>query len=178
MACSPSNNDRSRWTVSLLNIKRDDRLLEIGFGPGIAIELASKMATEGFVAGVDHSEVMVRQATKRNAAAIRGGKVALYLGSAAKLPTFDQPFDKIFTINSLHFWTDPIDRLKELRGLLKPGGMIAVTIQPRSRTATDETAMLIGQELVANLERAGFLNNRVEIRQTKPVSVACALGIK
>jgi SAM-dependent methyltransferase len=178
MARSPSNNDRSRWTVSLLDIKRDDRLLEIGFGPGIAIELASKMATEGFVAGVDHSEVMVRQATKRNAAAIRDGKVALYLGSAAKLPSFDQPFDKIFTINSLHFWTDPIDRLKELRDLLKPGGMIAVTIQPRSRSASDATAMLIGQELVANLERAGFFNNRVEIRQAKPVSVACALGIK
>jgi SAM-dependent methyltransferase len=177
MARSASNNDRSRWTISLLDIQRHDRLLEIGFGPGIAIELATKMATEGFIAGIDHSEVMVRQAAKRNAAAIREGKVELYLGSASKLPTFDQPFDKIFTINSIHFWADPIDRLKELRALLRPGGMIAVVIQPRSRSATDATTRLVGEELVANLQRAGFVNCRLEIKQIAPVSVACAIGI-
>ena len=73
MAYRPSNQDRIRWTISLLNIKPDDRLLEIGFGPGFAIELVSKITSEGFVAGIDHSEVMVRQASKRNARAIREG---------------------------------------------------------------------------------------------------------
>lgn len=178
MARTPSNHERIRRTISLLNIERHDRVLEIGFGPGIAIELASKLTTEGFVAGVDHSEVMLQQAAKRNAAAIRDGKVALWLGSVSKLPTFDQPFEKIFTINSIHFWTDPIDRLKELRTLLRPGGTIAVTIQPRSRNANDTTTRLIGEEMTSNLQRAGFSNCRLEIRQTKPVSFACALGIK
>jgi len=178
MARSPSNLDRIRWTISLLEIKPHDRVLEIGFGPGIAIELASKFATRGFIAGVDHSEVMVRQAAKRNAPDIRNGKVALLHGSVANLPTFGEPFDKIFTINSVHFWTDPIDRLRDLRQLLKPGGLIAVTIQPRSRGATDESAKLIGEEIAANLERAGFSRSRLEMRQTKPVAVACALGIR
>ena len=36
----------------------------------------------------------------------------------------------------------------KLRGMLEPGGLIAVTIQPRSRNATDETTNLIGEELV------------------------------
>jgi ubiquinone/menaquinone biosynthesis C-methylase UbiE len=176
MARSASNKERSHWTISLLDIRRNDRLLEIGFGPGIAIELASKIAKEGFVAGVDHSAVMVQQASKRNAAAIREGRVELRFGSVSNLPTFDQPFDKIFTINSIHFWTDPIERLKELRALLRPGGMIAVVIQPRSRSATDTTARLVGEELVVDLEHAGFVNCRLEIKQIKPVSVACAIG--
>lgn len=87
MALTPSNQKRIRWTISLLDIKPDDRLLEIGFGPGFAIELISKIASEGFIAGVDHSEVMVQQAEKRNARAIRDGKVVLRHGSVSHLPS-------------------------------------------------------------------------------------------
>jgi ubiquinone/menaquinone biosynthesis C-methylase UbiE len=178
MTYRPSNQERIRWTISLLNIKPDDRLLEVGFGPGYAIELASKIASEGFIVGVDHSEVMVRQARKRNTKAIRDGRVALQLGTVSNLPQFNEPFDKIFTINSIHFWSEPIYCLKELRKLLKPGGTIAVTLQPRSRGATDTTTNEIGKELVTNLERAGFSQVKLQIREIKPVSVACALGIR
>lgn len=178
MTHTPSNQDRIHWTISLLNIRPDDRVLEIGFGPGFAIELISKIASKGFIAGIDHSEVMVRQACRRNARAIRDGKVMLQLGSASNLPKFDQPFDKIFTINSIHFWSEPIDCLLKLRKLLRPGGLIAVTLQPRSRSATDATTKEVGKEISMNLERAGFSQVRLEMRETKPVSVACALGIK
>jgi hypothetical protein len=84
----------------------------------------------------------------------------------------------LFTINSIHFWNEPIDCLKELRKLLRPGGLIAVTLQPRSRSATDEATNEIGKEIAMNLERAGFSQVRLEIRQSKSISVACALGIK
>jgi ubiquinone/menaquinone biosynthesis C-methylase UbiE len=178
MARTRSNQERIRWTISLLNIRPDDRLLEIGFGPGFGIEFVSEIASEGLVVGIDHSEVMVRQASKRNAKAIRDGKVMLRLGSVSDLPKFNELFDKSFTINSIHFWTEPIDCLKELRKLLKPGGMIAVTLQPRSRSATDETTKNVGEEVATNLERAGFSEVRLEIREMKPVSVACALGIR
>ena len=178
MARTPSNQERIHWTIALLDIKPDDRLLEIGFGPGMAIELVSKIASEGFIAGVDHSEVMVRQASRRNARAIRDGKVMLRLGSVSKLPKFNESFDKIFTINSIHFWHEPVDCLKELWHLLRPGGLIAVTIQPRSRSATDATTKEIGEEVAMNLKRAGFAQCKLEIRHIKPVSVACAIGIK
>jgi ubiquinone/menaquinone biosynthesis C-methylase UbiE len=178
MASSSSNQNRIHWTLSLLDIQPDDRLLEIGFGPGFAVELASKIASEGWIAGVDHSGVMVRQASKRNARSIRDGKVVLRLGSVSNLPTFNEPFDKIFTINSIHFWNDPVDCLKTLRKQLRPGGLIAVTIQPRSRSATDETTLEMGKEIAMNLNRAGFSQVTLEIKQLRPVSVACALGIK
>ena len=64
---------------------------------------------------------MVRQAGRRNAEAIRAGRVELRLGSVSSLPTFSQPFDKIFTINSIHFWHDPVECLKSLRMALKAG---------------------------------------------------------
>src|SRR5262245_14472423 len=88
MVHTRSNQDRIRWTISLLNIRANERVLEIGFGPGFGIALVSKITSDGFIAGVDHSEVMLRQASKRNAMAIRDGKVELRLGSASKLPKF------------------------------------------------------------------------------------------
>jgi SAM-dependent methyltransferase len=178
MLHTPSNHYRTLWTISLLDIQPTDRLLEIGFGPGLAIELASRMAPRGFVAGVDHSEVMLRQAAKRNAPAIRDGKVELRLGSASQLPSFDQPFDKIIAINSIHFWTDPVECLKKLRTLLRPGGMIAITIQPRSLGATHTTAKYIGEEITANLELAGFTNCRLVMKQATSVPIACGVAIK
>jgi SAM-dependent methyltransferase len=177
MARTPSNNHRIQWTLELLDIKPSDRVLEVGFGPGVAIALASKLAPNGFVTGVDHSDVMVRQASKRNAEALREGRVTLLLGSAANLPRFDAPFDKIFTINSIHFWSRPVHCLRQLRSVLKAGGLIAVTVQPRSRSATHETTNIVGEDLLTHLEQAGFSQCRVEVRRAKPVSVACALGI-
>lgn len=176
MARTASNHERMHWTLSLLDILPADRVLEIGFGPGFAIQRASMLASRGFVAGVDHSEVMVRQAGKLNARAVRAGQVVLQLGSASNLPGFDQSFDKIFTINSIHFWNDPVQCLKGLRSFLKPGGLIAVTLQPRSRSATDADAAEIGREVGRNLELAGFSEVRIEIRRMKPISAACTLG--
>jgi SAM-dependent methyltransferase len=69
--------------VELLNIRPSDRVLEVGFGPGVGIQLLAEKATSGEVAGIDCSEEMVEQATARNAAAVECGRVELQLGSVA-----------------------------------------------------------------------------------------------
>ncbi|MFQ5859777.1 MAG: class I SAM-dependent methyltransferase [Anaerolineae bacterium] len=178
MAHRRQNRERNLWTISLLDIQQDDRVLEIGFGPGVAIQEISKIVVNGFVVGIDHSQAMVRQAEKRNAAAIRDGRVKLRLGSVSALPVFSEPFDKCFAVNAIHHWDEPIERLKGLRQLLGPSGLIAITEQPRSRGATDETAQEIGKEIVAALTKAGFSQIRIETKKMKPVSAVCALGIK
>jgi spermidine synthase len=43
MAHRSSNRRRSAWAVSLLGVERDDRVLEIGFGPGVAIRELSRI---------------------------------------------------------------------------------------------------------------------------------------
>ncbi len=176
MARRPSNLERIRWTLSLLDVKPRDRVLEVGFGPGVAIGLLSKIASQGFVAGIDHSQEMVRHAARRNAEAVRAGRVALYCASASAPPEFKEPFDKILTINAIHFWEDPVECLKKLRRLLRPGGLMAVTLQPRTSTATDATTAILGQEIAANLERAGFSHCDLKIRKTGSGAVACVVA--
>src|SRR4029453_12607335 len=124
MAHRSSNRRRNAWAVALLDVQRDDRVLEIGFGPGIAIHELSRIAVEGHVFGLDHCAGMLHQASRRSAAAILAGRVDLKLGSVESLPTFDTPFDKILAVNTAMFWDRPTGRLEELRHLLRAGGRI------------------------------------------------------
>jgi SAM-dependent methyltransferase len=152
-------------------------VLEVGFGPGVAIQEFARRATSGHVVGVDHSEVMVHVARKRNAAAVRAGRVDLRLGTAEHLPEFDAPFDKILAVNSLMFWDDPFARLVQLRGLMRAGGRIAIAYQPRGPGATDETAAQAGREMAEQFADAGFIDVRVESLDLRPTNAVCVLGV-
>src|SRR5262249_28898737 len=66
----PSNRQCNSWGGSLPEAHPRAPVLEIGFGPGLAIaELAHRAGGSGHVYGIDHSEVRLRQAARRNAIA-------------------------------------------------------------------------------------------------------------
>jgi SAM-dependent methyltransferase len=114
------------WVINHLQIAPGEQILEVGFGPGVALHYVAKQTPAGHIAGVDYSEVMVRQATARNAAAIAAGKVVLHYGPAAALPFGDQTFDGAFSINSMQLWPDAVAGLRAIKRVLKPGGRIAL----------------------------------------------------
>lgn len=178
MAHRASNRQRNGWVVAQLNVRSADRVLEIGFGPGVAIaELSQRIGASGHVYGIDHSRVMLEQASRRNAAAIRAGRVSLIQASVNDLPAaFDGPFDAIVAVNSLGFWTAPRTRLEELRRRLKPGGRIAIASQPRSAGATRSTSLAAGREITDLLESAGFSQARTEMLDLEP-PVVCVLAV-
>jgi SAM-dependent methyltransferase len=103
-----TNRKAAAWAIDLLDVRPDDHVLEVGFGPGVGVELVAKAATEGRVAGVDSSDEMVVQATTRNAKAIESGQVELRCGSAERPPFEDGIFDKALAVNSMQVWPDPI----------------------------------------------------------------------
>jgi ubiquinone/menaquinone biosynthesis C-methylase UbiE len=175
MAHRSSNKQRNHWVVSLLDVQPTDRVLEIGFGPGLAIAELSRLATRGMVYGVDHSDTMLKQATRRNAAAIRARRVKLVRASSEHLPPFGEPLDAVFAVNSLGFWPEPTQRLVELRTLLRPGGRIAIATQPRCPGATEETSTQAAREIVHRLREAGFTKTRVETLDLEP-PVVCVLA--
>src|SRR5580693_9250104 len=171
----PSNRQRNRWVVSLLGVRSASRVLEIGFGPGVAVAELVR-AGAGHVYGIDHSGVMLRQASRRNAAAIRAGRVTLINASADQLPpAVDGPFDAILAVNSLGFWPAPAERLAELRRRLAPGGRIAIASQPRCPGATADTSRGAARETEDLLRDAGFSQVSTQTLQLSP-PVICVLA--
>jgi len=175
MALRSSNRQRNVWAVGLLGVEPIDHVLEIGFGRGIAIRALSRRATHGLVCGVDHSTVMVRRATRRNAVALRAGRVDLRLASVEQLPTFAEPFDKVLAVNTMGMWREPEAVFQALRRLMRPRGRIAIVSQPRCPGATAETTVAAGRERAARLTAAGFTRIRSDTLALKP-PVICVLG--
>ncbi|MCP4004072.1 MAG: class I SAM-dependent methyltransferase [bacterium] len=176
LATRGSNRERNAWTVNLLDIQPRDRVLELGFGPGLGIRRASQRASEGYVVGVDHSATMLQHARARNAAAVRANRVELIEGSLDQLPSFDQPFDKVFAVNSLQFSPDLLGVLKSIRERMRVGGRIAITLQSRAKNATDADSIRGAERGGALLEQVGFESVRVETLDLKPVCAACVLA--
>jgi SAM-dependent methyltransferase len=175
MAHRPSNRQRNRWVVALLAVQPADSVLEIGFGPGVAIAELVR-AGAGHVYGIDHSEVMVRQASRRNAAAIRAGRVTLVNASVDRLPpALGGPFDAVLAVNSLGFWPAKTERLAELRQRLAPGGRIAIVSQPRCPGATAATSRSAADEVENLLRAAGFRHLSTETLPLSPPAV-CVLA--
>lgn len=149
------------WTISLLDIQPEEHVLEPGFGAGRAIELVAAQASSGHVYGIDHSQEMVRAASRRNAKTIKAGRVTLYHGDLATLPFADNQFDKIFSIQTLYFWSDPAQTLSEIFRVLKPGGMLVVTlstgtIDTAETTGLERYQILLEEQILPCMKQLGF----------------------
>ena len=149
-----SNRDCAAWVVGQLGIRERDNILEIGFGPGVAIALLAETPA-GHIAGVDQSVEMVEQATARNAETIAHGRVSLQRGSVERLRFADGTFDRALAINSMQTWPDAIGGLREVHRVLKPGGALALGFtrhsgQSKGRLA--ETLLSAGFTAVSVLE--------------------------
>jgi ubiquinone/menaquinone biosynthesis C-methylase UbiE len=95
------NQDVNRWAVELLTLQATDRVLDLGCGPGVGVALAAELVTDGFVAGVDPSPLMVSQATEGNRTIIELGRVEIHHASALQLPFPEGSFTKAFAVNNV-----------------------------------------------------------------------------
>ena len=118
--------------VARLGMKADDDVIEIGFGPGLALEALARVVTLGHLTGVDPSALMHRRAGARNVEAIRQGRLTLVKGLAGALPFADASFDAALAIDNLHFWPDRLAGLRELRRVLRIGAPFLCAFTPPS----------------------------------------------
>ncbi|CAB3803515.1 Putative methyltransferase YrhH [Paraburkholderia ultramafica] len=159
-----TNQPCAAWVVDLLEIRGTDSVLEVGFGPGVGIQLLAASAKH--IAGIDPSPEMLRQATVRNAQAIDCGQVDLRIGSAERLPFEENTFDKALTINSMQVWPDATAGLIEMQRVMKSGARIALGFTLHS-----------GQQrsgLVERLAVAGF----AEAKVIETDNAFCAIAAK
>jgi len=161
------NQAQYRGVERALALEEPDTVLEIGFGNGYLLErFASRYGCRLF--GVDISEDMIELVARRCRQLIADGQVSLVLGDAQDTGLESASFDKVYTINTIYFWSDLEAGLAEIRRVLKPGGVLALGFYPketldRVAIATHGYHKYHLEELVGSIEQAGFVVSATQL---------------
>jgi ubiquinone/menaquinone biosynthesis C-methylase UbiE len=126
------NAKMNEFAVEMLDVQPDDQALEIGFGHGRTIRMIAERAKAGFVAGVDLSDVMVRQAAKYNLDLIVAGRAEVCQGSVTDLPYECGRFTKVLAVNNYQFWPNAELNLGETRRVMREGGLLVICLRMHS----------------------------------------------
>lgn len=126
------------WALGFFDLARNDSVLDIGCGGGATIKRLSEMIEDGYICGVDHSELSVKLSTKFNKHDVECGKVKVKHASVEELPFENNSFDDIITVESFYFWPDPQENLKEVYRVLKNGGRFLIVADINGDAELDE----------------------------------------
>jgi ubiquinone/menaquinone biosynthesis C-methylase UbiE len=123
-------SERLRFIVDQLEIRPDDRVLEIGCGHGVAATFVCERLESGRLTAVDRSPKMIEAAARRNAEYVDAGKAEFLVAALEDLDLGDRVFDKIFAVRVGLFHRDP-DRAHGLaEPWLAPGGTVFAFFDP------------------------------------------------
>ena len=142
----------TEWTV-----------VDVGTGTGFMLPLIAPHVKR--VIGVDPSNAMLKGAKKR-VAELGRGNVEIRQGKAERLPMEDWSADAVLLTLVLAYTEDPAAALREVRRVLKPGGIaLVMDLQPHNvelfRERLNHRWMGFGQEQMSQwMEGAGFTGVR------------------
>ena len=115
---------RLRAVVGRLDVRPDDRVLEIGCGHGVAATLVCERLEGGRLTAIDRSEKMIQTAMRRNAAHVEEGRAEFFVADLEDFDPGDHRFDKIFAVRVGLFHRDPERARGIVEGWLAPGGAV------------------------------------------------------
>ncbi len=145
--------------LSLLSLSSDDRVLDVGCGTGFGT--AGLLEYSQDIYGIDQSRAQLKQARENIG---RFDPVSFMLGDAERLPFPDDAFDAVWSSGSIEYWPCPVETLRELRRVCKPGGQVLVVgpNEPQSRVgrALARAIMLFydRREAERMFQAAGFVD--------------------
>jgi len=119
-------------SIDRLNILDNDTVLELGHGNCKHLPYILQQKNNLTYHGLDISELMNKEAKRINQPFIDRQQAAFYLYDGLNIPFPDSYFDRVFTVNTIYFWTDPQLLISELYRVIKPKGMLNITFCQQS----------------------------------------------
>lgn len=118
--------------VDELDIRPEDRVLEVGCGHGVAATMVCERLDGGRLTAIDRSAKMIEAAARRNAAYVEAGKAEFLVASLEDLDLGDRRFELIFAVRVGLFDREP----ERAHALVKPwlarGGRVRSFYDPPS----------------------------------------------
>jgi ubiquinone/menaquinone biosynthesis C-methylase UbiE len=178
MAMLLNRSNRSINAAAVKEVLRvaPTRVLEIGFGGGVAVELLLAMPGTRVVA-LEKSAEMLNRARRHFAPAVASGQLDLREADVEIVPLPTRSVDAALSVNSIYFWSDQAKGLGEIYRVLAPGGRLVLGVEMNERAAETFARhgfhMLPVSEIENLLRDAQFVDLRpVEVARTKHVLVA------
>jgi arsenite methyltransferase len=159
------NAKMNAFAVERLELSPSDRVLEIGFGGGVA--LRSLVGRASFVGGVDLSREMVEWAKAKYSTAVIAGRADFREGNVEAIPFDAASFGKAFTVNTVYFWRSLDAGFTEIQRVLTPGGRVVIGFLPkewmdRLGHPPDIFTKRTPNEITAALTASGFKHVHIE----------------
>lgn len=128
--------EQQKWgkeLITKLNLKGNEKVLDIGCGDGkVTAEIAS-CVPEGSVLGIDNSEEMILLA-RQTFSAEKFPNLSFQIKDFRCLD-FNGEFDVVFSNASLHWAIDQLPILKGIQKSLKPFGKVLIQMGGRGNAA-------------------------------------------
>jgi len=156
----------NRWLVGELSaaVPVPAIIVELGCGPGIALQELLRSYPDARVVGVDPSPLVLKSARRRNARAVADRRLTLLAGDAGAATGY-APADLVLAVHVVYFWPDPSRELRRVREILAPTGHVAIGYQLRPNMPPPAqryypqagfTLFDSDDQLAAILQQAGF----------------------
>ncbi|MFJ5029950.1 class I SAM-dependent methyltransferase [Streptomyces sp. NPDC088560] len=143
----PDDGPAYTAAVTDLGLRKGDRVLDAGCGTGRALPpLRAAVGPSGVVLGADLTPAMLKAAAR--AGRDRDGR--LLLTDVAALPLRSRTLDAVFAAGLIAHLPQPVDNLRELARVVRPGGALAL-FHPVGRAAL---AARQGRQITADDLRA------------------------
>jgi ubiquinone/menaquinone biosynthesis C-methylase UbiE len=110
----------TRQLIELGGTVEGAKVLEVGCGPGYAIDLIYRKFGAASVDAFDLDPRMVARTQSRQEKA--GRRSRLWVGNVRDIPVADSTYDAVFNFGSIHHVVDWRASLDEIHRVLKPGG--------------------------------------------------------
>ncbi|WP_289040601.1 class I SAM-dependent methyltransferase [uncultured Zobellia sp.] len=164
----------SKSAYNLLQLHKNENLLEIGMGNGKLIEFVLDLAENIRYTGVDLSRTMVNEA-KKNVPVHHTSKIDLICADIEDLPFWNQTFHKACSINTIYFWRNPKKALAEVHRVLQPNGIFVLALRPFVKNKTLNFSTYGFKEYTTNdifklLKNSNFELDNVKTLNEPPVS--------
>lgn len=117
--------------IHRLQLREGDRILELGHGNGAHLGYLLEQREGLTYVGLDISDLMNAEAQRINRTFVVSNRASFHLYDGSHIPFPENYFDRIFTVNTIYFWSDPRLLLSELYRVLRPNGILNITLAPK-----------------------------------------------
>ncbi|WP_407380452.1 class I SAM-dependent methyltransferase [Methanobrevibacter sp.] len=165
----------AQWGVSHLNISQNSLILDIGCGGGVNVRRFLKL-TDNKVYGIDYSQLSVEKSIQLNFVEIENQRCEIRQESVSQMSFDDNFFDIITAFETVYFWPDFENDLKEVNRVLKDDGIFLICNEALPKENDERQKEFIEllncniyseDELVSYLKNNGFSRVKTFVKESK-----------